>query len=274
MLNIKEYTHSNRLAWNQIMPAHQKASKLKHDEAFKNRNHTVITNPELEEWNRLGFKGKDIAHLCCNNGVELMSLKNMGAGRCVGFDICDLAIKEAVSRAISSNNDCQFVCTDVFDIAEEYNSQFDIVYITVGALGWLPDIELFFAKATSILKPNGAIFIYELHPVIEMLPSDDNPNVNPLQIIEPYFKKEPYEDTAGLDYVGNTSATTTTQYWFVWKISDIIMAIINQGFHISRFIEYSHDISEVHNRNQAAGIEIPMSYILVANGFSPSENEQ
>ena len=266
MHSIKNYTQSNRIAWNQIMPAHQKVNRSNLDEAFKNSSHSVIKSPELDEWNKLGFKGKDIAHLCCNNGIELMSLKNIGAGRCVGFDICDLAIEEAKSRAISSNNECQFVCTDVFDISCEYNSKFDIAYVTVGALGWIPDIKAFFAKVKNILKPNGAIFIYELHPVIEMLPSDDNHEIDPLQIIEPYFKKEPYEETTGLDYAGKTNAQTTTQYWFVWKISDIIMAIIEQDFNISRFVEYSHDISEVHNRNQEAGIKIPMSYILVANG--------
>lgn len=264
--NVKDYTESNRKAWNQIMPAHQKVNREKLDRAFKDSTYTIIKSPELEEWNQLGFKGKDIAHLCCNNGIELMSLKNMGASRCVGFDICDLAIEEANNRATSSYSDCEFVCTDVFDIASEYSSKFDIAYITVGALGWIPDIELFFTKVKDILKPNGAIFIYELHPVIEMLPTDDNQEVNPLQIIEPYFKSEPYEDTTGLDYAGKTELETTTQYWFVWKISDIMMAIINQGFNVSRFVEYSHDISETHNRNQAAGLEIPMSYILVANG--------
>ncbi|MCL1140125.1 class I SAM-dependent methyltransferase [Shewanella pneumatophori] len=246
------------------MPAHQKENRAKLDQAFKNKNHSVIINPELDEWYKLGFKGKDIAHLCCNNGIELMSLKNMGAGYCVGFDICDLAIEEATNRAAISNNDCQFVCTDVFDIKDEYHSKFDVVYITVGALGWLPDIKAFFAKVSALLKPTGSLFIYELHPVIEMLSQDDNLAAHPLQIIEPYFKSEPYEDTSGLDYVGKTAEQTTTQYWFVWKISDIITAVIESGLNIARFIEYSHDISQSHNRNQAAGIELPMSYILVA----------
>ncbi|WP_415716516.1 class I SAM-dependent methyltransferase [Maridesulfovibrio sp.] len=264
MRSIKDYTQSNRAAWNQIMPAHQKANKARLDAAFKDNNYSVISSPEIEEWNLLGFKNKDIAHLCCNNGIELMSLKNLGAGECVGFDICDVAIEEAKSRALASRNECQFVRTDVFDIPDEYNSKFDIAYITVGALGWIPDIKGFFEKVKALLKPSGTIFIYELHPVIEMLPTDDNHDVNPLQIIEPYFKKEPYAETTGLDYIGKTDRQTTTQYWFVWKISDIIMAVIEQGFNVSRFIEYSHDISESHNRNQTAGIEIPMSYILVA----------
>lgn len=270
MRSIKDYTQSNRMAWNQIMPAHQKAARARLDEAFKNSSHSVIKSPEMDEWRKLDFKGKDIAHLCCNNGIELMSLKNMGAGHCVGFDICDLAIEEAQHRAMTSNNECQFVCTDVFDISEEYNSTFDIVYITIGALGWMPDINAFFKKVKDILKPTGAIFIYEIHPVTEMLPTDGDHEAHPLQIMEPYFKNEPYEDTAGLDYVGKTDEETSTRYWFVWKISDIMMAIIDQGFNISRFVEYSHDVSEMHSRNQEAskeaGIEIPMSYILVANG--------
>jgi len=264
--NFKQYTQANRVAWNQITPAHQKENKIRLDERFKDSSHSVIKAPELDEWSKLGFKDKDIAHLCCNNGIELMSLKNMGASHCVGFDICDTAIEEATNRAADCGNECQFVCTDVFEISSEYDLSFDVVYITVGALGWLPDINAFFAIVKRILKPNGAIFIYESHPVIEMLPEDGGHDTNPLQIVEPYFKNEPYQETSGLDYVGKTSTATATHYWFVWKLSDIMMAIIDQGFNISRFIEYGHDISEIHGRNQAAGIEIPMSYILTATG--------
>ncbi|MDA0149790.1 class I SAM-dependent methyltransferase [Vibrio sp. LaRot3] len=264
--SIQDFTQSNRKAWNQIMPAHQKANKAKLDDAFQDSSYSVIKSPELEEWNKLGFKGKDIAHLCCNNGIELMSLKNMGAGRCVGFDISDLAIEEAQARAILTNNGCEYVCSDVYEIPSDYNSCFDVVYITSGALGWISDIDVFFAKVKSILRPSGTIFIYEIHPFTEMLPTDGNTEVNPLQIIEPYFKNEPYEDTTGLDYLGKSDMETTTQYWFVWTISELMMAMIEQGYNVSRFIEYSHDISETHNRNQEAGIEIPMSFILIAKG--------
>lgn len=262
--SIQSFTQSNREAWNQIMPIHQQAHSSKLDEAFKNSSYSVIESPELEEWQKLGFKGKDIAHLCCNNGIELMSLKNMGAGRCVGFDISDLAIEEAKARSALTNNGSEYVCSDVFEISSEYNSSFDVVYITSGALGWIPDINAFFAKVKNLLKPNGTIFIYEIHPVTEMLPNDSHEGIPALEIVEPYFKEEPYEETMGLDYVGKSDTATTTQYWFVWTVSDLMMAIINQGYNISRFIEYSHDISEIHGRIEASGIEIPMSMILVA----------
>lgn len=264
--NIQYFTQSNKEAWNQIMPSHQKVNRAKLDEAFKDNSYSVIKSPELEEWNKIGLQGKDIAHLCCNNGIELMSLNNLGAGRCVGFDISDLAIEEAQARASLTNSGCEYVCTDVFNIPSQYHSCFDVVYITSGALGWIPDINAFFAKVKNMLRPKGLIFIYEIHPFIEMLPADTNENEPALEIIEPYFKKEPYEDSMGLDYIGRSNTRTTTQFWFVWTISDLIMAMINQGFNITRFIEYGHDISEIHSRNAAAGIDIPMSMILIAKG--------
>jgi len=96
---MKHYTESNRMAWNQTMPKHQKAKGRIWDEKFSIPRFSTFSNPELRLLKRLGIEGKSIAHLCCNNGVELMSLKNMGAGRCVGFDISDAAVAEATTRA-------------------------------------------------------------------------------------------------------------------------------------------------------------------------------
>jgi len=262
---IKKYTQANRLAWNEVMPIHQQSNSSKWDDAFSDPGFVMLDKLELEQLEYIGVSGKSIAHLCCNNGVELMSLKNLGAGKCVGFDISELAVKEAQDRAEKTGVQCEFVCCDIYDIADPYYETFDMVYITVGCLGWMPDLKLFFKKATKLLKKTGVIFIYELHPVSEMLSSDSNKDEDPLKIIEPYFKVEPYEENAGLDYIGKSNYEAKTQYWFVWTLSDIFMATIESGLEISRFFEYSHDISASHSKNQHAGIEIPLSFILVAS---------
>lgn len=38
---------------------------------------------------KINLVDKAVAQLCCNNGRELLSIKNKGAGYCVGFDIAE-----------------------------------------------------------------------------------------------------------------------------------------------------------------------------------------
>ena len=264
MKKIKAYTEANRLAWNEVMPLHQKANHHKWDDAFSTPGFAALDNTELEVLDSIGIVGKTIAHPCCNNGVELMSLKRLGAHRCVGFDISDAAIEEAVIRSEKFDIDCQFVQTDVYEISEEYYGCFDLVYISVGCLGWLPDIRLFFETVSLLLNDTGVLFIYEMHPFTAMLPTDSDTDADPLKIIEPYFKKEPYAENSGIDYVGKTTYESQTQYWFVWTLSEIMMAIIENGMQIKWFDEYSKDIGAVHQRNMNSGISMPLSYTLVA----------
>lgn len=263
-MDLKSYTRANREAWNEAMPRHQKANGDKWDKAFSQSGYSVIKEPELSLIQDMDIGGQSIAHVCCNNGVELMSLKNMGAGRCVGFDISDAAIEEAKTRAAKFGIDCEFVQTDIYEIPESYHNSFDIVYISIGCLGWMPGIQRFFGKVADLLCESGQLFIYESHPFSEMLPADDLENQDPMRIIEPYFKEDPYVDNDGIDYIGKTTYASKTMYWFVWTLSDIIMGIIENGMKVRHFSEYPDDISTLHTRNQDADLAIPLSYILIA----------
>jgi SAM-dependent methyltransferase len=219
---------------------------------------------ELELLRRMGIKDKAVAHLCCNNGIELLSLKNLGANECVGFDISDVAIQEAHERAERCQINCQFVRSDIYEIGSEYESQFDVVYLSSGSLGWMPDIMLFFAKAADLLKEDGHIFIHEIHPFSEMLPFDDTEDDDFLRIVEPYFKNEPYIDYGDLDYVGGERySSTKSQYWFVHKLSEILMGLIENQISIEHFSEFETDVSAEHMRIEQAQAGIPLSYILI-----------
>ncbi|MCD4669367.1 MAG: class I SAM-dependent methyltransferase [Actinomycetia bacterium] len=264
MDNIKKFTNANRLAWNEVMPKHQQANGDKWDSLFSKKGFSVLSENESKQLKNINLPGKNVAHLCCNNGIELLSLKNLRANICIGFDISEIAIQEATTRSNKLKIKCEYIETDVYDIPEGYYNFFDIVYISIGCFGWLPDLNKFFNKVNLLLKRNGRLFIHELHPFSEMLSSDDNKDADPLKIIEPYFKKEPYEENTGIDYIGKTTYKSKIQYWFIWTLSDILMNIINNKLKIIHFSEYQEDVSANHKRNQDAGIKIPLSYILIA----------
>lgn len=250
------------------MPRHQAAHGNKWDQAFAKQGFVAQTERELEQLRRIGIAGKRIAHLCCNNGVELLSLVNMGAVRSVGFDISELATDEASARAVKFGIEAEYVCSDVFEIDARFHGQFDMVYISAGCLGWMPDLGLFFEIVARLLAPGGTFFAHEMHPFGEMFCEDSSLDGDPLKVIEPYFKDEPYVESGGLDYVGKTQYEAPALHWFVWSLSSIITGLIEAGFRLDHFHESAIDVSANHGRNQRAsreaGCEIPLSYILIA----------
>ena len=144
-MDIKKYTNANKEAWNEVIPKHQNARKDKLDKLFSQPGFIIQNDKQLLDiFERIEIKGKDVIHLCCNNGIELLSIKNMGANRCVGIDISELAIDEATNRALKANFECEYICSDVYEIPTKYNNSFDVLHITAGCIGWMPDLELFF----------------------------------------------------------------------------------------------------------------------------------
>ncbi len=261
---MKKITEANRDAWNEVMPRHREAAGERWDKAFMQAGFVCMREHELELLGRTEIEGKAAAHLCCNNGVELLSLKNLGAGECVGFDISDAAIREARERAGRCGIECRFVRSDVYEIGPEYDDRFDLVYISAGGLGWMPDLKLFFAKAAAMLKDGGRIFIHEIHPFSETLPFDDADDADALRIVGPYFKDEPYVEYGGLDYVGKASySSAKPQYWFVHTIADILTGLIGNRLEIEHFSEYEFDVSAGHARVERARAGVPLSYIAI-----------
>lgn len=264
MDNLKKYTNANKEAWNEVMPKHDVASKDWLDNSFKIPGF-IYQNDEdlLKIFKKYQIIDKDIIHLCCNNGSELLSLKNMGAKRCLGVDISENAIQIAKNRALNSAIDCEFICSDVFDIPEEFFNSFDIVHITSGCIGWMPDLKLFFKICFSLLRKNGVLIIHEIHPFSEILPFDNSNIENRLQIVEPYFRDFPIEENSSLDYVGGTDYYAKTQFWFVHTISELILSLTSNNFNIEDFIESKRDISAGHKKIEILQANIPLSMIIV-----------
>ena len=264
-MQIKKYTAANKEAWNEVMPKHQKASKDYLDKLYSQEGFIIQSDSNIMQmFDEISVKGKNIIHLCCNNGIELLSIKNMGAARCVGVDISEIAIDEAKERADKYSINCEFLCSDVFDIPDEYYNNFDIVHITSGCLGWIPDIDLFFRICNKLLVKDGVFSIHEIHPFSEMLPFDSNPIERKTQIIEPYFRSEPIVENSSLDYVGKTQYEAKNQYWFVHTISALINSLYVNGFIVKRFIESAKDISAGHSEIEKLNAGIPLSMIILA----------
>lgn len=265
-MKLTEYTEANRQAWNEAAPVHAAQNFADLLKNFSTPGFSLLDKPhELERLAPLAFHGQSVAQVCCNNGRELISIRNLGAGRCVGFDISDGFISQARELNAAAQQDCEFVQADAYALPERYRGDFDLVYLTVGALGWMPDLPSFITVVAGLLKPGGSLLVYEMHPFLDMLdPVSQADPANPLELRHSYFKSDPFVETNGLDYYSHQDYQSKPQYWFHHKLSDILGAVLKAGLVLKAFDEYAHDVSAVFEHLEELPVSVPMCYVLEA----------
>ena len=257
----ESFISANIAAWEEVAPIHRRHNHARQLEEIRSADFCCLDKVERSRLQALDITGKSVAQLCCNNGRELISVKKMGAGRCVGFDAANGFISDARELAAAAGCDVTFVCSDVHAIGEEFSANFDILTITIGVLGWMPNLAEFFAIAARLLRPGGAFFIYEQHPILEMF--KPGPAGAPLEWEVSYFSDEPYVSTDGLDYYGGTDYGAKPATSFMHTMSSTIMAGLEAGFTIEHFEEFPHHISCTWWNVEHAQIGLPMCYVLV-----------
>lgn len=263
---------ANREAWNEVAPRHKARNLEALLAAFSVPGHSCLDDIETARWQALGVAGKDVAHLCCNNGQELVSVKTLGAGRCVGFDNAEQFLEQgraiAGAAGVAGAGGVEFVHGDIHHVPPAYDASFDIAFVTIGALCWVPKVHDFFAVTARLLRPGGCVFVYEHHPVAAMFdPFDD---VDPPQWRHSYFKEDPWIDTDGLDYFDGESYPSKPLTTFPHTLSEIFMGCIDNGLAIERFDEFPHDLSSPSYRHlERLEAKLPLSFVLVVRKAAP-----
>lgn len=260
-MSAKNITEANREAWDQVAPIHGKHNQETLMASFRNPDFSVLNDIETTRLNAIGVEGKNVTQICCNNGRELISVKRMGAARCVGFDGAQGFVEQARQLNETAGTDCEFVCTNVYEIDPAYHASFDIVTITIGVLTWMPDLPAFFNVLSQLMRPGAALFLYEQHPLLEMMEvgGPDDPAGFELS----YFTKEPYVDESGLDYFGGENYAAKPATSFSHTLSDIMMAGIGTGLVVEHFEEFPDHISNTWYNVETQIDGFPMSYTLV-----------
>jgi ubiquinone/menaquinone biosynthesis C-methylase UbiE len=265
---VGNYSHTaaNRDAWNNSANYHRDNvawARLRAniaDRAFSCLDATataILTEMEIV--------GKSVAHVCCNNGMELISIKKMGAGECVGFDISSAFLDQARELVELANQPVKFVEADATALPAAYDGHFDLVVLTIGTLGWFESLNPLFSSLRKLLRPGGVLFIYEMHPVLEMFEPDA---AESLCVTNDYFRTEPYVITKAITYDGSEHPGSPA-YWFFHSLGDILGHLLAQGFKLARFDEYPHNIAE-DDWQPFEGKGLPLSYALVATSSPPT----
>lgn len=255
-------TAANRAVWDASAKYHRDGAHW-HAllDGFRRPDFSVLDAAERAVLDRVGIAGKAVAQLACNNGRELLSVRNLGAGRCVGFDQSREFLAQAAELAAAGNIEAEFVATDVYAIDPRYDGAFDLVLVTIGVLGWMPDLPAFFAVVARLLRPGGTLFVHEQHPIVELF---DPHGPDPFAPTLPYFADAPYVGQDPIVYFGEQTQPAGPSYWYTHTLSAIFRACLGNGLQIRDFEEFPHNISAVDwDKYENHPAKLPLSYVLV-----------
>jgi SAM-dependent methyltransferase len=111
--------------------------------------------------------GRHILHLQCHFGADSLKLVQRGA-TVVGLDFSAAAIEAArqLASELRLADRARFVQADLYDAptAIPGAAAFDMVFVTWGAIIWLPDICRWSEIVCHFLKPGGSLYLAEAHP--------------------------------------------------------------------------------------------------------------
>lgn len=210
----------------------------------------------------IGVAGKDVVQLCCNNGRETLSLFGLGARTAVGVDQSQGFLQQARELAALSPHEAQFIESDIHQLPQALHARFDIALLTIGVLGWMPDVALFMHHVASTLKPGGTLVMYETHPFLEVF---DPRAPDPFRPASSYFQREPFVLQESIVYEGEGEGAGPTSYWYVHTLGDVINAAICAQLQIGHLQEYPHsNREELYDRYEHQPAQLPMCFTLTA----------
>jgi len=231
---MEEYRKSNLDLWNNWALLHVKSATY-NMESFK-AGKTSLRPIELEEVGDVA--GKTLLHLQCHFGKDTLSWARLGA-TVTGVDFSDKAIGIARDLSAELGIPATFVLSDIYDLPNVLSGQFDIVFVSYGAIYWLNDLDEWARIAASYLKPGGVFYIAEFHPFLMVFEDAEGGS---LKIAYPYGSDEPLRFETQGSYAAPDADYRGVEYGWNHSMSDIINALIKAGLQIEFLHEYHFSV--------------------------------
>ena len=235
MSSLDPYREANRARWDETVAIHAKSEFYGLDRFLAGESKLLPL--DIEEVGDV--TGKSLLHLQCHFGLDTLSWARMGAG-VVGVDFARSAVETAREIAVRAGLKAEFVESELYaspEVLADRLGSFDIVYVNLGALCWLPDIAGWAQVCAGFLREGGTLYVRDVHPVTQTL--DDESASGELRLIYPYFEAiQPQHWTGGEDYADD-SASLEHQDSYEWNhsLGEIVTAVIDAGLQV----EFLHE---------------------------------
>jgi SAM-dependent methyltransferase len=191
-----------------------------------------------------------------------------------GLDFSPAAIVEATSLAERAglSERATFVCANVYDAPQALAGQrFDFVYVSLGALCWLPNVADWGAVVSELLVAGGSLYLHDGHPMASCFDDDGE------RIVYSYFEEpeDPYVSDSSSTYTDGDELSATRTYEWNHSLGEIVAALVGSGLVVDSLTE--HDWTHFQRfswlEETAAGLlvipkgrpRIPLSFTLLAH---------
>jgi SAM-dependent methyltransferase len=219
----------NRANWDERVAIHLR-SRL-YDVAALRAGQSRL-NP-IEEAELGPVEGLRVLHLQCHFGADSLRLARRGAS-VAGLDFSSPAIAAArgLAEELGLAGRARFVAADLYDapavIAEP--QAFDLVFVSWGAINWLPDIRRWARVVAHFLKPGGALYLAEGHPAALVF-DDMAPGHGAMPgWFAPYFTRGPLVIDNPCDYADPTARLRNARtYEWLHPLGEVVSALIDAG---------------------------------------------
>jgi SAM-dependent methyltransferase len=128
-----------------------------------------------------------------------------------------------------------FVCANVVDSADALDGAvFDVVYVSFGAIIWLPSVDQWASQVGALVAPGGRFYMHDNHPVAWALGAQD------LTFEHSYFEEAtPFIDDAAETYTEGV-ATLRNRRTYDWNhsIGETVTALIRHGLQLDWLAEH------------------------------------
>ncbi|GBE23205.1 bifunctional 3-demethylubiquinone-9 3-methyltransferase/ 2-octaprenyl-6-hydroxy phenol methylase [bacterium BMS3Bbin01] len=226
------WTAANRANWDDRVPIHRAS-------AFYDVEGWMAERPGPRPWELkvLGdVAGLDLVHLQCHFGLDTLAFANAGA-RVTGVDFSGDAIEVARELATSAGlaDRARFVEADVLTAAEVLAPEtFDVVYVSLGSLCWLPSVTAWAGQVAALVRPGGRLYLHDGHPLAWAMAEDD------LRVAQSYFEEsEPLAVDSDVTYTdGDGRLTHARHYEWNHSLGETVEAVIGSGLRIERLVEH------------------------------------
>ena len=154
-----------------------------------------------------------------------------------GLDFSPVAVaaaRELAGRAGLAGR-AEFVCADVHDAVRALGgATYDVVYVSLGALWWLPAVDRWAEQVGALVAPGGRFYLHDIHP-LTLAFAEDEPVLH-----FPYFETdEPYvEDSAGTYTDADGPVEHTRSYGWNHGLGETVSALLRHGLRLEALVEH------------------------------------
>ena len=229
--SLEHAEENNRALWDEIAPVHFNAYR---EVDILRGGGIALDELELQEVGDV--RGKTLLHLQCHIGTDTLSWARLGA-IVTGVDFSPQSLAYARQLQQELGLDASFVQSNIYDLPDVLDGQFDVVYTSRGVLCWLRDLDAWAEIIAHYLKPGGIFYIMESHPLLNVF---EETEPGRLSIVYPYFhRSEPtlWDDESG-DYADESYVAQHPSYEWDWAVSDILGALLKAGLVLESFAEH------------------------------------